>query len=562
MFIMMTGCEKTTVIDSNTEPAIGLITQAISIESARELKMSGEIKNLNKEEILDMGFILYEIGDGTENPKEISLGKAQAKVGPIEYLYSSSDAFQIGKKYAYCIYVRTPKAYYKGQIEKFSIDLIKTEDDADAKIHKVIAGNSFELKGEFSQMNQNITLSILSKDFFNEVLIKLPYQIAKDGKSLKIQAPGKDVYHGKQYEILLNSQDPNGENSYKRVLSTIQILARLDTPKQNELFYGDELPITGLALPYEQEHDLKIIVEGKSLPFSYGMKLSDFGPFNQSSLKWSYDNGNGAKDFPEPLQIKTPQGDQINLEQTRLHPFQLINLRGIDFKRYFGTTIKKITIGSREYTDVEVKDWGISLDPQELSPGSYDIKLSSSMFDVKIPTKLHIKAFDMTSVSNTKLYPYEEVTIKGSFIKGEYYMINPSPYAFETITAESETELKYKLGYLPAGSYNIELSLDRVGENNQKTIKRLPINILNPILTGLSTTKVRAGESFILKGKGLAGISHLFLGNYVPEIIRHTNEEIEVRVQYFFLPGKYPITLVTQRLYDNTIKTDQIIEIL
>src|SRR5690606_12531837 len=91
-------------------------------------------------------------------------------------------------------------------------------------------------------------------------------------------------------DIILNRKDPNGNNYFSRTIGKMKIIARIHPPKSYEIYYNQALPITGDALPY-QKSSLNIIINGKKLPYYYGITIGEFGPINQSSLKWSIDDG-------------------------------------------------------------------------------------------------------------------------------------------------------------------------------------------------------------------------------------------------------------------------------
>jgi len=556
---ILSACEKTKIIDPNLDPNIGLTTGAVTIISSNQIKMIGEIKNLNKEEIQDIGFMLYDQSDGASNPREISLGKKEVKVGTIEYTFTSSTKFEIGREYAYTLYVKTLKGFYKGEIVKFSVDLIKTDIE---QVNKVVAGKSFTLEGDFSQMESNYYLTITTEDYYSGTkTIKLPYEIGKDTKVLKIEAPKNHVYHGRKYDIILNSQSKNGNNPNKRILSKIQILANIDTPKVNEIYIIDELPISGYALPIDPDHDLKITIADKTLPFAYGMRITDFELNKLQSYTWSYDNGTGSKEFPENLVIKTPKSDQIIINRYAVHPYQSLFISEFNFRQYFGDEIEKITIGNKEYPKVDIYNNALLIDLGDLPVGEHDITFSSSIFDVKLAKKLKVIPFKLESISKTTVYPNDPITFKGSFIKDEFYSLTTEDFftAFGAY-AISDSEVVINCQDMPAGTYNLNFAASSIVAN--KNIVPLKITVLPPEISSLSSTTIKSGETLTINGKGLANIGWVEIGGFYNFISKSTNEELQVRISHLINPGKYPINLISNRGYNTQISTNKTIEVL
>ncbi|WP_313368700.1 hypothetical protein [Sphingobacterium mizutaii] len=110
----MAACSKTSVIDPNTESAISLSTDVVTILASNQIKMVGEIKKLNSEPIQEIGFVLYDLDLDPTNPKEIKMDKPSTKEGKKEYTYTASIPFVIGKNMRIAFMCEPTKHFIKG----------------------------------------------------------------------------------------------------------------------------------------------------------------------------------------------------------------------------------------------------------------------------------------------------------------------------------------------------------------------------------------------------------------------------------------------------------------
>lgn len=547
----MTACSKTSVIDPNTESAISLSTDVVTILASNQIKMVGEIKKLNSEPIQEIGFVLYDLDLDPTNPKEIKIDKPSTKEGKKEYTYTASNPFVIGKKYAYCIYVRTNKAFYKGNQVEFMVDQIKTDPEKETK---AVAGTYMSLEGDFSQLDKDSYITLAGKE-----LGKLPFEVAKDKKSIKILAPTQMVNHDDVIDIILNRKDPNGNNYFSRTIGKMKIIARIHPPKSYEIYYNQALPITGDALPY-QKSSLNIIINGKKLPYYYGITIGEFGPINQSSLKWSIDDGVKVTDFPEPLQLIAPKPEDLSLGPVQIHPDQSVDIFGIDFNQYFGNTLQKVKIGSKEFGYYMSYPSYLSIAIHDLPYGKHTVSLQSSLFNVTLNQQLELLPFNISSISPSEIYPNEELQIKGNFIKGMEYSVTFNDFFQTSAIAHSNSEIIYKVPFLIGNNYEVKLMYNGKAINDQ-TQKSFRLKLLNPIITSLSAKQVNPGDVLILKGRGLEKVDYIFFENYAVVTERTSNEELKVKMPLMLLPGKYKIYLNGNNSSES-ILSNQVIEIL
>ncbi len=193
--LTLASCEKKETIDNSNPVAIELETLEAKIMSESEIQFVGNISSLNKDEILDMGFMLYDLSKDPQNPIEISMGIEAVKVGKIAYDYKAKTNFIVGQTYGFSFYVKTKKAFYKGEQNSFSVDLIQIDGD---NIRYAKIGQKAAIKGDFAQLNRNYVINLGA-----EPSETVPFEISKDNSELSFMLPATNKNHGQSLEIYL-----------------------------------------------------------------------------------------------------------------------------------------------------------------------------------------------------------------------------------------------------------------------------------------------------------------------------------------------------------------------
>lgn len=540
--LTLASCEKTETIDNSNPVAIELETLEAKIMSESEIQFVGNISSLNKEEILDMGFMLYDLSKDPQNPIEISMGKEATKVGKIAYDYKAKTNFIVGQTYGFSFYVKTKKAFYKGKQNSFSVDLIQIDGD---NIRYAKIGQKVAIKGDFAQLNRNYVISLGA-----ESTETVPFEISKDNSELSFMLPATNKNHGQSLEIYLLHKKENGLNQYRRKLLTLKLLGTVNRPLPNTYYYGDVLPLSGIGIEKPVTGTLKVVMNGKSMEYNPALTFADFGPFKGNTIKWAIDYGNEVVEFAEPLQLKVPSLSHLKFEPNGYHPSGIIIIHDFDFYKYYGTTLPEIRVGTHKITDAHFGDQSLIFDLKGLPEGRYPLEFVSPMYSVKSDMMIVVKNFILNPLPRKEVYHLDQMTLTGAFIPGQWYVLSIGQSS-EIFEAKSATEIDIKIPRVPPGDY--KLKLEDAPEQD--------IKILDPQFTDVSPKTVSVGQNITISGKGLNDVDMVFLNNYAFFPSHINGETIQIPIPYTVLPGKYKLMLRFN--YNNKdLATNQYIEIL
>ncbi|MGE8427483.1 MAG: IPT/TIG domain-containing protein [Sphingobacterium sp.] len=540
--LTLTSCEKTETIDNSNPVAIELETLEARIMSESEIQFVGNISSLNKEEILDMGFMLYDLSKDPQNPIEISMGKEAAKVGKIAYDYKAKTNFIVGQTYGFSFYVKTKKAFYKGVQNSFSVDLIQIDGD---NIRYAKIGQKAAIKGDFAQLNRNYVISLDA-----ESSETVPFEISKDNSELSFMLPATNKNHGQSLEIYLLHKKENGLNQYRRKLLTLKLLGTVNRPLPNTYYYGDVLPLSGIGIEKPVTGTLKVVMNGKSVEYNPALTFADFGPFKGNTIKWAIDYGNEVVEFAEPLQLKAPSLSHLKFEPNGYHPSGIIIIHDFDFSKYYGTTLPEIRVGTHKITDAHFGYQSLIFDLKGLPEGRYPLEFVSPMYSVKSEMMIVVKNFILNPIPRKEVYHLDQMTLTGAFIPKQWYVLSIGQSS-EIFEAKSATEIDIKIPRVPPGDYKLKLE-DAPAQD---------IKILDPQFTDVSPKTVSVGQNITISGKGLNDVDMVFLNNYAFFPSHINGETIQIPIPYTVLPGKYKLMLRFN--YNNKdLATNQYIEIL
>lgn len=555
VLLLCLACEKTRIIDPSSAPGMEVETLPVSIISSHELTFAGSILKENKEEVIDFGFVLYDLGSNPQSPLEISVRNTFSKTERITYQYTSTTPFEIGRPFAYVFYVKTKKAYYKGEMIPFEIDLIRV--DASETYYAAIGG-TFDISGDFAQIDDSYYLTLGTS-----VAKPLLFEMNNEKTSLHIHIPTDELKHGEVLDLVLHRKSPFGSNRYTRSLAQVELLGHVDAPEETiELYYHDLLPLTGVGFPTVHYDKLHVIVEGKAHYLSTNLRLSDFGPFEKTTLNWSIDYGNKVVDFPHPIVLKQPSGEGVILSHTTIHPFEPINVTGLDYVRYFSTIVPQVKLGNIPVEQASIYQNTMAVHVGNIAPGSYHLYMETPMYTVQSPHKLDIKAFDVSSLSVAEAYPNDEVIVNGTFIQGHEYYVYFSSASWGTgYQAASTKELHIKIPNVAPNTSEVQIGYYNVGPENLPSGSRQQIKILKSKVDDITPKTVKPGEYLTIRGNGLEKFNFVFFDNYTLPHEAHSNELIKIRIPYSINPGKYKISL-DNGYYWGDLRTDYIIEIL
>src|SRR5690606_39927546 len=147
----------------------------------------------------------------------------------------------------------------------------------------------------------------------------------------------------------------------------------------------------------------------------------------------------------------------LSLGPVQIHPDQSVDIFGIEFNKYFGNTLQKVKIGSKEFGYYMSYPSYLSIAIHDLPYGKHTVSLQSSLFNVTLNQQLELLPFNISSISPSEIYPNEELQIKGNFIKGMEYSVTFNDFFQTSAIAESNSESIYMISFLIGKYYEVQL---------------------------------------------------------------------------------------------------------
>ncbi|MFZ4263836.1 hypothetical protein ACFRAE_17500 [Sphingobacterium sp. HJSM2_6] len=537
VLVLVCSCSKKLEIDPNKEPSILVDTKEISISALDQFVLKGEIKSLNYEKIVDIGFIIYDKSKpNPSKPIQISIGTDVSKKD-IEYLYRSKVNYQIDQPMSYVFYVQTSRAFYKGQEVNFIVDLLKINQKGSvyAKI-----GVPIVLFGDFSQVQE---ADYFSMKGYNSVLFK--HKVSADKKSLVLEAPSVNLFHGDNYDLFINQKRLSNE-IFEKKIANIEFIGNFNLAQTN-YNYNDVIKLTGTGL-VDQSDKLKIIIAGKAIHWSNDLKISQFGGALKTTNKVSIDYGNEIVELETPIVLNTPDFSQVKLNNLVTHTKTRVSVSGVNLLKYFdynnvgislGTiNLPGINIWSDDYTSNVVFTIG------DVSHGIYPITFNSSMYDLTIPEKIKLVPFTYEDLDRPNVYTNDVLKVNGSFAIGQRYELEMGEHTRSSTIANSNTELEFKITDNLPGLYDCRITYVMADMLvDFKNSKEFKLEIKNAEITGLSKTTFSPGEEVEIYGKGLQYLTTGFVGQYSVWFSDVSDERVRFTLSNFIPPGEYTIAV-------------------
>lgn len=548
------SCTKIDVTDLNIKEPITVQTSAVEILGIKQLRLSGRIEKFNSENIIDVGFLIYDNSTEPNSPIEIIVPNTSFSEKNTEYslVYNSMASFNINTLFAYCFFVRTNKAIYKGEVLPFRVDLIKTTAQG---IVNWKLGQPLALSGDFAQMDDNY---FVEATFDNKKLSRVDYEISKDKKLLTLRIPAEDLEHGQVLDLHLNYKSKNSSTIFTRKFIDVQVEGKVNEPVQSLYYYNDLLPIEGVGIPKWNSDKLRIIINGVAKSYNRELRFSDFGAYANTTFKWAVDYGNGIVEFKNAISFKKPSADNLKIANSLIHTGQNIILTGINFKKYYNN-ILDISLNNTKVDFKVIDDSVLSVNTSNLPQGDYSIVLRSSLYNVESSNKLKIKTPNVTGVSSSTLFVNDELRILGDFIVGQNYFVSFIEGGSSWTTATSPKELKIIVPNIVEQTYSLLVYWQNYDGNIFEMKTKPSVMIKDAEVFEISPKSFAPGETIIVRGNGLFDVEGIFLGNYTISAKSVSQNMLTFQVPYNFAAGKYKVSF--SRNLRRDLLTEQIIEI-
>lgn len=399
------------------EPIV-IETGSFSGITTNQVTLLANVKSLNKETILDAGFMVTKIdANGKKSPeKNYSIGK-NAQIGETSLLLKPTEKFEQRISYNYYFYIKTSNAFYKGAERSFTLNNIAF----DSQPKKYAYGKeTITVTGNFEGLDSDYRLK--ASGAFD--LFDIPYVKSEDKKSLRFEiGPSLNLNRGTEIEVSLVRKGEN-PNVYQQKVLAIEFLPKLD-PLEKKQFYPSDIILmssTNLGRLHENDSRIKILINDLVLPFSSFIILSDHKTLKGTSFRIGYCNAKDTIYFKEPLQLVPATEMDAHMSQTTIHPSGEFSLESRDMALFFPEM--EMTIGGKSITGgYDYRSHQLSMAASQLPIGEHDLVIKSRFYTYKYPQKIKVQELAWTTMDRSGGFWGETVTAQGNFIAGKPYVV-------------------------------------------------------------------------------------------------------------------------------------------
>ena len=538
----LSACKKTEeVVVINTPMTV--VAMAPSEVKDSQVTMHGEITTSNKEEILDVGFILSETKQsGSTILQEISAGKQKLINGKtVDFTLTVKEPFDLDLIYQYIFYVKTAKGFYKSQPVRFNVDNINVTDN---KLVLAYLGETVLFKGNFKQFKENYYLIA-----GGNTEQRLAFTLKDNKTTLAVILPKSGYYHGNKLAITLQKPLNGREYVSSKQLIETKIVAKITEPGKNSFAFNEGIQINGIGLPqYGYADDLFLLIDDQRIPFTNNLFFRQIANLKGESFRLGYANGRDSIYFDKEILLEQPSADNITLATTLTHPDCMIEATGIDFYKYFGDEISKILVGNSAATGF-IGNNGNSTYltiPNNLLDGKYAVTLTSGLSTVTSKQKVEVKRLHWDAINQNIFFSGDTAQLTGNFYNTVGYNLE-----FSGGNAVYNSELKnnlvsFKIPQLRPGQYKIKTYYHGYYDSKKYYApEEKTIEIKMPIISDFSPHTITSEYAIILEGKGLSNEFKFYIGGQ--EVYAYTLNENEriINIPQGIKPGKYKVWMDT-----------------
>lgn len=547
VYTLQVSCTKEKEIEIIHTP-IALKALSASDITESQVTLYGQIQGSTKEEIVDIGFIIYESNMNNDESivKEISLGKQEIEIGKtVNYTWKKDNIFDLDLIYSYVFYVKTLNGFYKSEPIHFEINQIKLDENT-----PIIAtlDETISIEGNFKQITD---LHFIT---FNENSTnRIPIQLNENKSKLTLTLPKNGYVHGNQIEVILNKQSKS-DNSFfiKQKLITIKIAAKITGLKKYKVAFNDLIEIVGTGLPSYGDPNLILYIGDQKINYyNPTFTLSQIQNLKGKSYLFGYNNGRDSIIFSQKIELEQPNGNTLNFSE-KAHHGSFIFVDNFDFYRHFGNKQLQSFLGNTAInTQYEIYSNRTSFRiPSEIPEGKYNLKFKGEITEITSSKTIEIIKFDWKSINKKSFYIGDTIQLNGKFFKNNSYSVLITSLSQFIPISSYDGYIKFALPKIKSGTHQIRAQYnDNNGlyNINQSHVETFEVKM--PIINSVITKK----ESFdytrtIVQGKGLDPSFTFFIGNVqVPtsfDFYNGSSQNVEL-YNLPIIPGKYKVWMDT-----------------
>ncbi|MFD2902484.1 IPT/TIG domain-containing protein [Sphingobacterium anhuiense] len=521
---MIIGCSKSEEVKPQPEPNTPVELETLVPDAANRklIVLSGRALHLNNEQIKDHGFIMLADTQNQFLENKISLGKT-IQVGKItKKIDPSKELIAIGS-FTYKFYVETNLGTYYGEPIRVTLSSIFIDYQSDLQ---GTVGEKITVNGDFAKITDGY---ILYSNYNDPKEIK--YVISSNKNSIQFEIPS-GYNHGTKLSIYFRPKAGNTAIDHDLNIAEVKILGTLEPPTHYEFYLNDYLRLSGPSATSGPFDKMYIIIGDKLVPYFYELALFDL-IYEQprSSYRIGYFNGRDTVIFPEKIRFKTPRPEDVQLRQAFVHPGGTMAATGLDMTRFYHMSVA--TVGNKEAYYNAHWTGNDQIQIGDVPDGSYPLIINSPFFNYTSKEKIQVQSLKPKSLSLSKGYYGQKITIYGNFINKERYFIQLGNYQYSESIAEAGS-VTFDIPGVAPGKHPITLSYQDMNSKTYSVKSALTIEVLAPTFESFSPKSGKPGDIITLKGKGI-GYGRILLGGEYVDVIGGNADAPQISIPNRFI---------------------------
>lgn len=300
--------------------------------------------------------------------------------------------------------------------------------------------------------------------------------------------------------------------------------------------WGTSITITGNSLNnvYVYFNDISV---GSYSAYNNSLTVNVPSEVREKSFK-IYIKSNGEK-------IEVP-GGSFTMDKMQIYSFtpqkvlqgSNITVSGSNYNSYYDRN--KLHIGNQVLSSNYYSSMTFTI-PTTLSKGEYTAYVSNGIDTVVLPQKVQVVQPEIASVSPSSGYAGSKITVSGSNFRPGNTSLYFDDYYFWPTSSDSTT-IKATIPAIEPGTYKIKLNINSTSyESDQE------FTVLEPVLSSLTPSTGKAGNSVIINGEGFGTSSsnvRVLFGSIYADVMSISNTQINVKVPSSITTGSWMVKVI------------------
>lgn len=553
-FLLFSCAKEVIVVPPDTNATEVVILEPES-NTSNNLTFSAEVRYLNNSDVIQShGFIVDGINGETYIKKEYPIS-TPLKAGRITFKVPDPEIYKEGTYFTYKYFIKTEKELYTSKFEQFVVSNLKVQTK---KNLMRAVGETITVDGEFTNIEKNYDL-VYSYYTYEE--FKLPFEIINAGKSIRFKIP-EGLEQGNNVTFRLVSKDQKSQQ-LAAIIAHAFIVAKLSLPSTYSYYFDDLVNLPYPTKNYNDNTGLQVFIGNVFLKHSNYLRIYDFILFQKGkSFPIGYTNGRDTVTFPQPLQLIEPDPNDFTVKPEYVHPGSKFEVSGLNPNNYNFNGY--VTVGSKPayYHQVNSSSKKGELTIGNLPDGEYPMEMNNYHFSYKSNNKIKVRKVNITSMNTDACYVGDKITLKGTFIKGQFYTLEiiDHPYSASE-TCSTAGEITFEIPMMQAGNYQTKVNhFNGMGSSPSSNIVALEVKATT--INAVYPLRAKTGSLITIEGLGMKGYNAQIADMGVQHKVSQNNK-IQFQIPTDLPKGKYRINISYSTFdFRNTVSAPEYLEII